>query len=135
MDCNVLDISLIFWQFVTNVTTMPYEMLSETEGFQVLSHNALEARPLALNCSDLGLVDADDIQNICTHCNKWGGFTHDTKNKRFVFPDVTSLLRNSPLMVKDRHKRLLLKDCLSKINSHVEISELSDDLKMHVLQD
>lgn len=119
---EVLDVSAFFWSFVNDVTVMTYADLYRTAGFLELSN----ARGrLSVSCEILG-VGAVSVPE---------GVFKDERNGCYIFPDVTSLMRGTPIMVTDPVKRRALEACLHRIVCFVEVADLATDLEHHVLDD
>lgn len=120
MEGDVVDISHLFWQFVRDVMELSYSKLSETPGFMALStHNGF-----VVSFSTLGLTAP-----AASHCTGLTGIYQDDAKREFVFSDVTSLLSNTPKIVKEPGQKTLLKACLQKINRFVDVQELATDLE------
>lgn len=115
-----MDVSHLFWQFVSDVLNLSYKKLSKTPGFKALSSRG----KFSVSFSTLGLTDtASDC------CKGMTGIYQDDTHGVFVFSDVTSLLSNTPNIVFDCSQKALLKACLTKINSFVEVHDLAEDLE------
>lgn len=117
---RVVDLSDCFWQFVDDVTTMPYSKLIHTRGFVTLSD---ATGRVSLGFMVLGLTVESAAQ-----CCSLNGVCRDDENQCFVFCDVTSLMHNSHMLVASQSQKQLLLRCLDKIISFVEVSELAVDL-------
>lgn len=123
---NVLDVSDAFWQFVLDVNALSYAKLSKTAAFNILAdHSPLGG--YALTQSVLGLTGETASQLHIT--DPRDGVYHDEANKRFVFSDVTSLLRNTLHLVLDSSMKRLLEACLHKVCSFVDVSDLAEGLQ------
>lgn len=123
---GISDVSSLFWQFVKDVIDMPYADLYRTDGFMVLS----DARgSLALSRRTLGV-------KLCEMQDKLPeGVTYEALNQRYVFPDVTSLMRSTPQMVINPRSKRKLEECLRRIVCFVEIVDLATDLEHQDLGD
>lgn len=113
-----VDVTDLFWEFVSDVTKKSYAHLCETRGFAALSD---APGRLVLCCSTLG----------ATHTVVPDRVLHDLSRGMFVFPDVTSLLHDTPLMVTDPGMKTLLEECLRRIVCFVDVDELATDLQQH----
>lgn len=124
---RIIDVSEIFWQFVSDVTTMSHSRLTRTTAFRTLTRTRHDG--FGLCSAMLGPTSQDDIDKALDT----GEMYYDASNDLFVFVDVSSLMQNSTRIVSEPGKRKLLNTCLSKIRMFVDAADLAQELELHPL--
>lgn len=128
MPTAITDLSDVFWGFVCDVTTLPYESLALTKGYvriaggmDMIDHCfALDARVLDLDTRQCELV-------LSQRPSQEGG-AYDAPQGRFLFRDVTALFHGVEGLVLDQRKEMLGR-CIDRMSSFVEVSELAACMK------
>lgn len=128
---DILDISLYFWEFVKDVTTMCYDDICETRGFSDLSNQVSKPHSFfGLSVQSMSL-DNDALERIMvclsTHHDTHKGVFFDELNNRFVFESITSVFVTLVHMV-DGPKREMLQHCIRRMGAAIDVSELADSV-------
>lgn len=133
---TIVDVSQIFWQFVSDVTSMKYARLSGTTGFITLCELSQQSPErgggFSLSYAALGITGKANVPKPDDDACFDGagiGYTDDRSNSRVVFRDITSLLRDTVMIVTDLSKKSLLESCLRRMSNFIEVSDLALEIE------
>lgn len=125
---TIADLSDIFWAFVRDVSSLPHEELTQTEGYaRIAAHLGRPGRQsFSLDAGVLHLT-IDECERIRSAPAEHRGVTYDAINQRFLFDDVTAVFEGGLEMVCEMDKATLER-CVNRMGAFIDVSDLASDI-------